>query len=964
MNYQAHALRYHAWGANVTAICNRNKHKAAAHTWKQWQTARQTAADVRRLPWQSYTARSGELVTITGVGVINGIGDWRTLDLDKCTGYEPVAELLAALGLPADYPWVTRTGSGNGWHVDLRCTGPLPPGVFAAKEREPGVFVGPSRSGAFEHAELRWERCQTIKPPSQHASGDAYRWHNTPPAGPPALVALAALVAGWQQIVLPPELPTAAQGAADDGGAVAVPYDRTALAEIRERFDLLAYAQRHFSGEAEEIGDEVKIHGNGGLYIDPARQRWYCHLAELGGDCIDLVGYSRYKERWNHQDPLMFVEALREAAHVTGVSLPARPTRRNDHTAAAAQAGAGPGAGGDPDAAAAAAAPSGPSGANTAASEAILAEIQAAADRTAVADLLPELTARCAALDRNTLLRVDRALARRGLPGEQVRAWHSALNEVRKARRQQAQHAAAIGPVQPIHPRRLADFYDWVSAMLNQKDAGRTAREEVGRVLRDFLLAQGQLLYETRTNDAERTPYLLTGDYRTIVLDPRGNLPLEATLARTGLNASEPAWAWTVKELISAAYNSGRAVAMHKFGFTDLAAQKIYISCGTDGYVVAQPGQPLTYKRNSEDGIIFRSTAVYPRWDWQAEPQDFRQLAGFRPPLLWPAEAPRYTPEVQYALLDTFLVGAFIGQRPLPLCMLVGGKGGGKSTTGRAIMKYFLGPEAALGTLSNDPRDFSVRAITEVVTTFDNLDTPPEDWALDAIAACITGVAKIERVLYSNTGLLNVVMDTALLVTTRTAPFERPDIIERILPVFTGDPGDDGRISETDIYAQINHARSGLFVYMAQLAAKMLTYIAATPAGLPGRFVDFNRLIYAYLAAYGAEDRAAAMLTAWRKAQMLGIGDPDPFLKAIIEHLPPAGFQRVAASELVQRLSAACKDAGEQPLPFLGGGKAIARQLRELSSALAQLDVQLSEDIDASHERAVFTLARARTRAS
>jgi hypothetical protein len=594
--------------------------------------------------------------------------------------------------------------------------------------------------------------------------------------------------------------------------------------------------------------------------------------------------------------------------------------------------------------------------------EEVLAAIDQAADREAIEDLLPALTQQCLRLNRNALLRIDRRMRKRGLPQETLRAWHSALSEQRRAVQASREAEGDPGAAElrpPTDAKTLADFAPWVRAMLNRRGGnGRPAREVVGCALRAYLIAQGRLLFEVNGNDAHRTPYLLTDDYRTIQMAERGNLPLAAALAYAGLNASEPAYDWTIKELVSAAYNQGRQVIMHRFAFADCEKLTVYVSCGIDGYVVARPGQPLVYKHNADDGIIFNTVATFPKWDHTAKPVDFRDLKGFRPPLLTPPEAPEYTVEIQRDLLYSYLLGVFSGQRPLPLGMFIGGKGGGKSTSARSIVKWLMGRDASLGTLGSDPRDLTVRAVVQVLVTFDNLDTPPEPWALDAIAACVTGVAKIEREFYTNTGLINIIMQAALLATTRTAPFSRPDIVERILPFFTDDPGDLGRVSEDDIYDQIEAERSGVFVYIASLTAAMLTYRADAPAGLPGRFVDFARLVYSYYAAYGESEKARPALLAWRRAHTLAIGDPDPLLRAIVEYLPASGFRRVTATELVRRLSVAADQAGDAPLPFLGGGKAIARQVREIKGALEQMDISLLEDRDEGKGQALFTIQR------
>lgn len=427
--YRTAGLRYHAWGANVNAICQLNNLKAAAHPWKQYQTERQTRNEVERLPWGGYTSKAGEQVTITGVAVINGISDWRTLDLDKCPGYEPVATILERLHLPPDYAWVVRTGSGNGWHIDVRCAEPIPPGVLTAKEKEKGVYLAPSLAGDFDHIELRWERCQTIKPPSQHYTGGAYRWHNSEPTEAPALVPIADLLAAWHAVAqkAPPAPPkTEAKPRRERAAAEAAEYEAV-KDRIRTAFDLVAYARANFPGEIEEIGDEVRVHDQGGLLIQPARDIWYCHLAGIGGDCFDLVGYRLYRERWDRTDAKMFIEALQEAAHFTNVSL---PDRRNGGNAAhqAPRRGAFTGQ----PAQKAPPAPR-PVAEIIGELEGLRPEGGEKPERTLVEAKALDLVADCARLNRTDLQRIEGTLRTLGLPQEFVRNWRAAVREAMRA---------------------------------------------------------------------------------------------------------------------------------------------------------------------------------------------------------------------------------------------------------------------------------------------------------------------------------------------------------------------------------------------------------------------------------------------------------------------------------------------------------------------------------------------------
>lgn len=438
--YRTAGLRYHAWGANVNAICQRNDLKAAAHPWKQYQTERQTRHEVERLPWGGYTSKASEQVTITGVAVINGIGDWRTLDLDKCPGHEPVANILERLHLPPDYAWVARTGSGNGWHIDVRCAEPIPPGVLTAKEKEKGVYLAPSLAGDFDHIELRWERCQTIKPPSQHYTGGVYRWHNSEPTEAPALVPIADLLTAWHAVAqkAPPAPPKAEAKPRRERDATEAAEHEAVKDRIRTAFDLVAYARANFPGEIEEIGDEVRVHDQGGLLIEPAHDRWYCHLASIGGDCFDLAGYRLHRERWDRTDAKMFIEALQEAARFTNVSL---PDRRNGREREAHDEHLPDLPGYLEDGAEemiTAPAPTRPATKQKTARPVteIIGELEALRpeggekpERTLVEAKALDLVADCAGLNRTDLQRIEVTLRTLGLPQEFARNWRAAVRE-------------------------------------------------------------------------------------------------------------------------------------------------------------------------------------------------------------------------------------------------------------------------------------------------------------------------------------------------------------------------------------------------------------------------------------------------------------------------------------------------------------------------------------------------------
>jgi len=507
--------------------------------------------------------------------------------------------------------------------------------------------------------------------------------------------------------------------------------------------------------------------------------------------------------------------------------------------------------------------------------------------------------------------------------------------------------AAHPQPAKTLTPRKaqnLADFAPWVNDQLGDK-YGRNVKDVVAYEIRAWLLREGRLLFDL----GQETPYLLTDDGRALPLDDKG-LALRSTLAETGINPTEAAFSWLLADLQTAAFREGRKMRLARW--TLAQAPSVLVSCGPTGYVRAEPGGRLTLHRNGDNDIFFAADASLPAWDPTAKPVDPLSLAAFSPTLTAPFEAPNYTPAEQRRLLSAWLPALLAGVRPLPLLAALGSKGGGKSTLGRAILITWLGPDADLTPLSEDDRDFWALAAGRPLFGLDNVDATPAKWLPDALAVAVTGGSKQGREYFTTGEISDRPIKAAVIVTSRTAVFARADVAERTLPMLTGELTDEARAGDNDLKGQVAKNRDGILVYLAQAAANLLSWRDRAPAGLPHRFVDFARLVWAWCAATGQEAAAVPCLKAWAAAQGLAVGDADPLLAAILEFGPsldPLQLGRVPPATLISNLS----HAGAS-IPFLGGSKAIARALRELRGNLALAGWQLKEDV--SGGRLLFTL--------
>lgn len=144
------AKRLYDLGANVVPV---KADKNPLCKWSALQSERQSESDLATLNWRSAAA----------VGVINGVNDWRSIDIDArqdATGAKlavsetVLQDWLTALGLPPGYPWAWRSMSGTGWHIHVRCTD----GTITR------VTYNPQDAEACRQVELHWTKCMTAIP--------------------------------------------------------------------------------------------------------------------------------------------------------------------------------------------------------------------------------------------------------------------------------------------------------------------------------------------------------------------------------------------------------------------------------------------------------------------------------------------------------------------------------------------------------------------------------------------------------------------------------------------------------------------------------------------------------------------------------------------------------------------------------------------------------------------------------
>lgn len=172
-------------GFNVIPL----KNKKPLSEWERWHTEIQSKDDIDIMDWEH----------ATGIGVIMGINDLASIDIDMAESLEVLELLLTELGLPNDYRWVVQSGSGNGFHIYFRSPhpSPLPKGEGVIQSDADWKRIGGRktvykfkmmRDGLCKHIELRLNDCQNAFPPSMHESGGMYDFYFNEPNEAPVYV--------------------------------------------------------------------------------------------------------------------------------------------------------------------------------------------------------------------------------------------------------------------------------------------------------------------------------------------------------------------------------------------------------------------------------------------------------------------------------------------------------------------------------------------------------------------------------------------------------------------------------------------------------------------------------------------------------------------------------------------------------------------------------------------------------
>jgi len=298
-----------------------------------------------------------------------------------------------------------------------------------------------------------------------------------------------------------------------------------------------------------------------------------------------------------------------------------------------------------------------------------------------------------------------------------------------------------------------------------------------------------------------------------------------------------------------------------------------------------------------------------------------------------------------WILIRAFLVAALRPGFPLPILVVKGEQGAGKSTACRVISSMIDPRTSALRGVPREVRDLTAAARNSWFVCFDNLSRLPEDLA-DAACRLATGGGFGGQQLYSD-------HDEAIFDATRPLVFNaipdlgtaRPDFLDRALIVeFLALPPELRR-DEARYWSELSERRPRILGALLDAAVAGLRNLPLVRLERPPRLADFALWVSACEEALGMkpEEVIAACQANSVEAQSLAL-ETSPLYEPLVK-LAREGFTGTVA-ELHARLQTMVSDAMRRSVRWPKAPNGLGNALRRMATSLraARIELQFSRN--------------------
>lgn len=473
-------------------------------------------------------------------------------------------------------------------------------------------------------------------------------------------------------------------------------------------------------------------------------------------------------------------------------------------------------------------------------------------------------------------------------------------------------------------PERWDELREVVEVQMRGK-LPRSAKMRISKMICNFLISNDRLFLDP-TVGPDGGVYVVLPDNLVIPLD-RNRISTKYFLRSVGVNSAETFAQYLISEIEAAAYDRARKVEIARW--VKWSGEALYISCG-GREMVKVDDSGISKVPNGTDGIWFSSEWSIDEWEISDDPLPVYDLPIFDLNFEEIEEIPEYDAESQRKMLAAWVISLMSGVYPVPILAFIGSKGGGKTRTADGIAKLLIGRRGVVSS-ADSTKDYWVMSSNGVVV-LDNVDEPDKYGIQDVLAASVTGAKLQRRKLYTDKVIETFVPPWGIIVTTRTGEvISRADLAERSLPIFLDEIEDEKRRADVEIIEEVLSKRDAVLTWLALEGYRLRRRLEEVKVRPRCRFIEFGRIVYALY-----ED--VSLISTWARATAGVLSESDPLVRAILRALRERDVISGTPSEVVSQLEMMGAD-----LPWMGGGKAISRRLREIRPALEMAGIIVEE---------------------
>ena len=364
-------------------------------------------------------------------------------------------------------------------------------------------------------------------------------------------------------------------------------------------------------------------------------------------------------------------------------------------------------------------------------------------------------------------------------------------------------------------------------------------------------------------------------------------------------------------------------------------AGKVYVDLGTDDY------QLVEVDRNG----------------WRIVAHAVPALRFRRPPSMRPLPVPTRSGSLDdlrsllnmdddgWRLAMPWLLYSLQPRGPFPILVFAGEQGTAKTTASKIVRSLVDPSQAAVRSAPKDDDQLFVGVRGSWVLAYDNLSGMPA-WLSDCLCGLATGTAQSKRQLYTDGEEVIIQAFRPVIVNGIDDMATRPDFASRALSITLSVIPDDQRREESDLWADFEAAKPGVFGALLTVLAQVMVIRREIHLTELPRMADFARFGVAvegvlgwpdgsFLEAYESSQRASATTT--MESNLVALAVQKLMTNNVMNIME-------TATDLLPRLAGLMTADQVHSRQWPTSPNQLGNQLRRAAPALRRLGISISRD--------------------